>query len=74
MSKKVIYTVGANLNGPIEVEHFVDGDTSKTKKQKDEFYKLAEQLKKLKITKKVDYVLSNRNDSSFTGSCNGGSN
>ena len=34
MSKKVIYTVGANLSGPIEVEHFVDGDTSKTKKQK----------------------------------------
>ena len=34
MSKKVIYTVGANLSGPIEVEHFVDGDTSKTKKPK----------------------------------------
>ena len=39
MSKKVIYTVGANLNGLIEVEHFVDGDTSKTKKQKNSIKK-----------------------------------
>ncbi len=34
MSKKVAFVVGATLDGPMSVEHVIDGENSSSKKQR----------------------------------------